>query len=91
MSEQKRPSGWRRAGRAFLWLAFPLAVGVLLSLLVPRPVVGVIYLDNAIYSETANDWIAQLAYARTHPEVRAVVLIVNSPGGTVVDTEAAYQ
>ena len=91
MSEQKRPSGWRRAGRAFLWLAFPLAVGVLLSLLVPRPVVGVIYLDNVIYSKTANDWIAQLAYARAHPEVRAVALIVNSPGGTVVDTEAVYQ
>lgn len=91
MSEQKHPSGWRRVGEILLWFALPLAVGSLLSLLVPRPVVGMIYLDDVIYSQSARDTIAQIAYARTHGEVRAVVLVVDSPGGTVVDTESVYQ
>jgi len=91
MSEPRRPSAWQRAQEIVLWLALPLALGILLSLWVPRPVVGVIYLDDVIYSETARNVIAQIAYARLHPEVRALVLIVDSPGGTVVDTESVYQ
>jgi protease-4 len=34
--------------------------------------------------------ITQINYAIEHPEVRAVVLVFDSPGGTVVDTEAVY-
>jgi protease-4 len=91
MSVQKRPSAGRRAGEVIVWLVLPLALGILLSLLVPRPVVGMIYLDDVIYSETARSIIAQIAYARLRPEVRAIVLVVDSPGGTVIDTESVYQ
>jgi len=57
---------------------------------VPRPVIGLIYLNDSIYAYSARDMISQLDYARQHPEVRAVVLVMDSPGGTVVDTEAIY-
>jgi protease-4 len=82
---------WKRVGRLALWLALPLAIGIMLAWQVPRPSVGLIYLDQEIEPGTGNNLIAQIAYARQQWEIRAVVLIVNSPGGTVVDTEAVYQ
>ncbi len=72
------------------WILLPLIAGILLSLLIPKPTIGVIYLKDAIYDGSAQDMITQLIYAREHPEVRAVVLVVNSPGGTVTDTESVY-
>ncbi len=80
-----------RAPRFWLvWILVPLLVGIGLAALVPRPVVGLIYLQDAIYSFTSRDMIAQIHYARDNAEVRAVVLVLDSPGGTVVDTEAVY-
>ncbi|MCL4527952.1 MAG: S49 family peptidase [Chloroflexi bacterium] len=77
--------------RHLLWWVIPaLVIGILLSLLIPKPMIGVIRLNDAIYASTAKDMIAQIAYARDNPNVHAVVLILNSPGGTVVDTEAVY-
>ncbi len=77
--------------RRLSWWAIPaLILGILLSLLIPKPMIGVIRLNDAIYASTAKDLIAQIAYARDNPEVRAVLLILDSPGGTVVDTEAVY-
>jgi len=73
-----------------LWLALPLLLGIGLAALVPRPIVGLIYLQEAIHTFSSRDMIAQIHYARDHPEVRAVVLVLDSPGGTVVDTEAVY-
>jgi protease-4 len=73
-----------------LWLGLPLAAGILLALLVPRPVVGMIYLRDAIYSESAGDVISQFRYAYDQSGVQAVVLVVDSPGGTVADTESIY-
>ncbi len=77
--------------RRYWWIAPALLAGILLSLLfIRKPIVGVIRLNDAIYSFTAQDLIAQIDYARDDPRVRSVVLILNSPGGTVVDTEAVY-
>ena len=77
--------------RHLLWWVIPaLVIGILLSLLISKPMIGVIRLNDAIYASTAKDMIAQIAYARDNPNVHAVVLILNSPGGTVVDTEAVY-
>ncbi len=80
---------WTRSAIA-AFIIFPLIVGVLLSLLIPRPVIGVIHLNDAIYYQTAREVIAQVQYAYQNPRVRAVVLIVDSPGGTVSDTESVY-
>jgi protease-4 len=81
---------WERVRTWLLWLALPLVIGLLLASLVPQPVIGIIRLEDAIYSYTARDMIKQIEYASEHPEVRAVVLVLDSPGGTVVDTEAVY-
>ena len=48
-----------------------------------------IRLDDAIYSHSARHDHTD-HYAIDHPEVRAVVLAFDSPGGTVVDTESVY-
>jgi len=88
-SETKRSSQWTLS-LVLLFIILPLVVGIGLSFLIPRPVVGVIYLDDAISSYTARDMITQIHYARDHPNIRAVVLVMNSPGGTVTDTESVY-
>jgi protease IV len=81
---------WERIRTWLLWLALPLVIGLLIASAVPQPVIGIIRLDDAIYPYTARDMITQIDYAIDHPEIRAVVLAFDSPGGTVVDTEAAY-
>jgi protease-4 len=72
------------------WILLPVLVGIGLAALVPRPIVGLIYLQQAIDAFSSRDMIAQIHYARDHRELRAVVLVLDSPGGTVVDTEAVY-
>ncbi len=81
---------WEKIRFSLIWIVLPLIVGLLIASAVPRPVIGVIRLNDAIYSYTARDMIAQIQYAMNHPEIRAVVLAFDSPGGTVVDTEAVY-
>lgn len=82
---------WERIRNLLLWLVIPLIAGSLLaSGLVPQPVIGVIRLEDAIYTYSAQNTIKQIQYAIDHPEVRAVVLVIDSPGGTVVDTESIY-
>jgi protease-4 len=81
---------WDRIRNALLWIIFPLIMGILISFVIPRPVIGVIRLEDAIYAQSGRDLIAQIDYALDHPEIRAVILALDSPGGTVVDTEAVY-
>ncbi len=91
MKTSKLELTWENIRPILLWIALPLMVGVLIAAAIPRPVIGVIHLEVAIDSYSASDMIAQIDYARQHPEVRAVVLMVDSPGGTVADTESVYQ
>jgi protease-4 len=88
MQGQARSSSGAKS--VLLWVLLPLLAGLALATRVPRPVIGLIYLNDSIYAYSARDMISQLDYARQHPEVRAVVLVMDSPGGTVVDTEAIY-
>jgi protease-4 len=81
---------WERIRNGSLWTAIPLVLGLLIASLIPKPIIGIIHLDDAIYSFTARDMIAQIDYALERTEIRAVVLALDSPGGTVVDTEAVY-
>lgn len=90
MKEFKFELTWEKVRGYLLWLALPLLVGLLIAALVPQPVVGVIYLSDAIAADTARSLVTQIDYARAHPEVRAVVLVLDSPGGTVADTESVY-
>jgi len=82
---------WDQVRMILLWVALPLIVGVLIAAAIPRPVIGVVYLDMPIDTYSARYILTQLDYARTHASVRAVVLTLDSPGGTVADTETIYQ
>lgn len=82
---------WGQVGMVLLWIALPLIVGIGISAAIPRPVIGEIYLDTEIDSMSARYLITQIDYARTHANVRSVVLTLDSPGGTVADTESVYQ
>lgn len=73
------------------WITIPLVIGVLLStLIIKQPLIGVIRLNDAIYHLSARDLLTQIEYACQHPEIKAIILIMNSPGGTVADTESVY-
>jgi protease IV len=87
---EKNHTTWSFASVS-IWILIPLVVGILLSLLIPRPVVGVIYMSDAIYYYSAHEIIQQLTTARDSDNIRAVVLVMNSPGGTVTDTESVYR
>ncbi len=81
---------WERIRNGLFWIVIPLVLGILISTLVPKPIIGVIRLEDAIYAYSSQNMIKQIQYAIDHPEVRAVVLVFDSPGGTVVDTESVY-
>jgi protease-4 len=87
---KKQSSSWSLSTISF-WVVFPLILGIIVSVLIPQPSIGVIYLNDAIYSFSAKDLIKQISTARDSNEIRAVVLVMNSPGGTVTDTESVYR
>ncbi len=73
-----------------VWMLIPLTLGLAISLLIPRPTIGMIQLNDAIYHQSAQELIKQIIFAGQTPEIRSVVLVLNSPGGTVSDTESVY-
>jgi protease IV len=69
----------------------PLAIGLYMApKLVPQPQVGLIRLSEDIFSRSTNEVIKQLAYARSDPAIKAVVLVVNSPGGSASHSEELF-
>lgn len=69
----------------------PLATGIYAApRVVPAPKVGVIRLYYEIFDLSAAEFKAQLEYARNDPAVKAVVIVINSPGGTANDSEEMY-
>lgn len=74
-------------------LAFvlPLALGIYLApRLIPAPQIGVIRLNYDIFDLSAREVAAQLAYAREDENVQAVVVILNSPGGSATYSEELF-
>ncbi|MCX6066911.1 MAG: S49 family peptidase [Chloroflexi bacterium] len=90
MTDSKFEFTWEKTRKYLLWLALPLIIGILMAALIPQPSIGLIYLSSSIDAYSAKDLLTQISYAREHPEISAVVLVLDSPGGTVVDTEAIY-
>lgn len=73
-----------------LLFLIPLVIGIITAALVPRPVIGIIEIRDEIDNKMAIRVLNEIDYARSHPEVKAVVLIIDSPGGTINDTELIY-
>lgn len=74
-----------------LVIIVPIAIGVYVApRLVPKPKIGILRLNYEIGAETAYITTEQMAYARTDPAIKAVVLIINSPGGSAAYSEELY-
>jgi protease-4 len=72
-------------------VVLPIILGLYLApRLVPEPKIGVIRLNYDIFAETAQEITAQLAYARQDPSIKAVVLAINSPGGSAAYSEELF-
>ena len=82
----------KQLGTIGLGVIAPLAIGCLLALwLIPVPMIGVIYFRAEVSANSAASFAAQVAYARSHPEVRAVVIVLDSPGGEATASDTLYQ
>lgn len=74
-----------------LIIILPLVLGFYLApRLVPKPQVGIIRLSNEISDFSAFEVIEQLDYARSQSNIEAVVLVINSPGGSAAYSEELY-
>ena len=75
----------------FLVIFLPLAAGLFLApRLVPAPKIGVIRLNYDILDQTAFEFREQITHAAEDPSIRAVVIIINSPGGSAAYSEELY-
>lgn len=84
-------SGFRTLGSLLMWGMAPLLIGIWLAqAVVPQPAVGIIRLSGDIYVESA-DWVmAQVEEAREDPNIQAVVVQLDSPGGEVAASQELY-
>ena len=74
-----------------LIVVLPLAIGLFAAArLTPRPQIGIIRLSYDINSQTAYEIGQQLRTARENPAVKAVVLVINSPGGSAAYSEELF-
>jgi protease IV len=74
-----------------LIVAAPLLLGFYLApRVLPQPKIGIIRLSYDIFGLTAQEINQQLEYARNDPSIKAVVLIINSPGGSAVYSEELF-
>lgn len=74
----------------FLFIVLPLIIGLILSAFIPRPQIGTITITNAIDDLETELAVNQIRYAESHNEIRAVLLILDCPGGTINGTELIY-
>ena len=71
-------------------LILPLLAGIILAAFIPRPKIGIIWIDEAIDSYTGEAIVEQIRYAYQQADIHAVVLVMDCPGGTISDTELVY-
>lgn len=74
-----------------LVVVIPLALGLFFApRVIPKPKIGIVRLNYDILGETAYLVTEQLRYARNDPAVKAVVVVINSPGGSAAYSEELY-
>ncbi len=73
-----------------LVIVLPLGIGLFAApRLVAQPKVGIIRLNYDIFSSTAYEVTEQLKYAQEN-DIKSVVLVINSPGGSAAFSEELY-
>ncbi len=72
--------------------AFSVVIGIILfNVLVGAPKVGIITLDTAFMSEnTKNDIVGMIRYAANDSSIKAVTIVMDSPGGEVSKIEEIF-
>jgi len=89
MPENKKSSK-PSAKNLLLYIALPLILGAILSAFIPQPIIGVIEVRDPIFDATGKQLVEQVQYAQKNRQIRAVVLVIDCPGGTVNDTELVF-
>ncbi len=85
------PTALRMLGGLLLWLAVPLAAGIWLAArFLPQPAVGLVYLETDIWYGSAEFFKLQLAEIALDDSIKAVVVVIDSPGGEVAPTQDMY-
>jgi protease-4 len=80
---------WRFKDLLFL-IIIPCLVGILLAAFIPQPVVGLIEMRDPIDNFSGKALLEQIQYAYKNNRIKAVVVIIDCPGGTVNDTELVF-
>ncbi len=81
----------RRIGSMLFWSVMCLLfIGILPALLMPRPAVGIIRVNTDIWAGSAALIQAEIEAVRQDPDIKAVVVQLDSPGGEVVASQAVY-
>jgi protease-4 len=81
---------WRRGALVALTLAGLVVGWALSAILFPRPKVGVIHMDGEIDAYYITYYTEPLHYAAEHNDIKAVVLLVDSPGGEAATSEDLF-
>jgi len=89
MPAKPKKNTWK-IKQLFLFIIVPLLAGIILAAFIPRPVIGLIEVRDVIDNKMSRKVLEQIDYARNHTEIRAIVLLLDNPGGTVNDTEMIY-
>jgi len=85
------PSPLRTILTFLVIVVVPLVVGLYAApRLVPKPKIGIVRLSLDIFAGSTFEITEQLAYARENDDVKAVVLVINSPGGSAAFSEELY-
>jgi protease-4 len=87
-SVEKRP--FLDARTLILVMILPLLAGILIASFIPQPKVGVIEIKDPLDNQVGKAVVEQIQYAYNHPEIKAVVMVLDCPGGTINDTELIY-
>jgi len=86
-----RPASWRALVGILVWVVLPLSLGAILAFtLIPQPAVGLIRVTSEVWSLSADFVLAQVREARNDNSIKAVVVVIDSPGGEVVPTQSIY-
>jgi protease-4 len=89
--EVEQISRWWQRGALVVLVLVGLVVGWALSaVLFPRPKVGVIHMDGEIDPYFITYYTEPLHYAAEHNDIKAVVLLVDSPGGDAATSEDLF-
>jgi protease-4 len=88
---EKKVSPWRVFWGTIFWVILPLSFGICLaSVWIQRPEVGIIRVNSEIWYLSAQIINEEIDAARRDPNIRAVVVQIETPGGEVVATQAIY-